>query len=418
MEDTKKETEIMCTYEREGYKCNRPRYDDEYCVFHSTAVDKSKRRKFDTAFKKEYKKCKTNDILTFTGFVFPDSYKLVGINLQRADLQSAKLVGADLKGAVLQGAKLQNADLENADLSGANLQKAELQETNLQNANLQEANLNHANLEKAKLIQAKLQDASIKWSILDGAELHKAELDNARLRGTSLRGADLQDANLEAAELDGADLQGAKFWRTSLQKTNLKEAKLQGANLKEAQMEKADLSSANLEKADLKFSSFEKATVTKVKFDKETQCLGIDVTQAKGSPYFVRFAKDQEYLEELKSKKCGKVICFIWSLFAGCGRSLSRWILWSVGFALYFALNYHWIFLTYSGSFNFNNEILNKSFWSFLYYSVVTFTTLGFGDIIPTTGWAQGWVMAEVILGYIMLGGLISIFANKLARRS
>jgi hypothetical protein len=28
------------------------------------------------------------------------------------------------------------------------------------------------------------------------------------------------------------------------------------------------------------------------------------------------------------------------------------------------------------------------------------------------------WVMLEVILGYIMLGGLISIFANKLARRS
>ena len=30
---------------------------------------------------------------------------------------------------------------------------------------------------------------------------------------------------------------------------------------------------------------------------------------------------------------------------------------------------------------------------------------------------AARWVMAEVILGYIMLGGLISIFANKLARR-
>jgi hypothetical protein len=28
------------------------------------------------------------------------------------------------------------------------------------------------------------------------------------------------------------------------------------------------------------------------------------------------------------------------------------------------------------------------------------------------------WVMAEVIIGYVMLGGLISIFANKLARRS
>jgi hypothetical protein len=53
-----------------------------------------------------------------------------------------------------------------------------------------------------------------------------------------------------------------------------------------------------------------------------------------------------------------------------------------------------------------------------VYYSVVTFTTLGFGDITPIISTAQKWVMAEVITGYIMLGGLISILANKLARRS
>jgi Na+/proline symporter len=31
---------------------------------------------------------------------------------------------------------------------------------------------------------------------------------------------------------------------------------------------------------------------------------------------------------------------------------------------------------------------------------------------------AAWWVMAEVIVGYVMLGGMISIFATKLARRS
>ena len=53
-----------------------------------------------------------------------------------------------------------------------------------------------------------------------------------------------------------------------------------------------------------------------------------------------------------------------------------------------------------------------------MYYSIVTFTTLGFGDVVPKTLWASLAVMCEVILGYIMLGGLISIFANILARRS
>ena len=54
------------------------------------------------------------------------------------------------------------------------------------------------------------------------------------------------------------------------------------------------------------------------------------------------------------------------------------------------------------------------------YFSVVTFTTLGFGDVTPIAGnWVpQAVIMTEVIFGYVMLGGLISIFANKLARRA
>ena len=49
---------------------------------------------------------------------------------------------------------------------------------------------------------------------------------------------------------------------------------------------------------------------------------------------------------------------------------------------------------------------------------IISFTTLGFGDVTPLTETAMWLVMAEVILGYVMLGGLISIFANKIARRS
>ena len=54
------------------------------------------------------------------------------------------------------------------------------------------------------------------------------------------------------------------------------------------------------------------------------------------------------------------------------------------------------------------------------YYSIVTFTTLGFGDVVPdfNNGLMQLCVTLEVISGYIMLGGLISILATKLARRA
>ena len=58
------------------------------------------------------------------------------------------------------------------------------------------------------------------------------------------------------------------------------------------------------------------------------------------------------------------------------------------------------------------------TFSSAFYFSIVTFTTLGFGDVITANRAARVMVTLEVILGYVMLGGLISIFATKLARRS
>ena len=53
-----------------------------------------------------------------------------------------------------------------------------------------------------------------------------------------------------------------------------------------------------------------------------------------------------------------------------------------------------------------------------IYYSLVTFTTLGFGYVRAKTLLGATVIGVEVVLGYVMLAGLISIFVNKLARRA
>jgi voltage-gated potassium channel Kch len=52
------------------------------------------------------------------------------------------------------------------------------------------------------------------------------------------------------------------------------------------------------------------------------------------------------------------------------------------------------------------------------YYSFVTLTTLGYGDVVPASATAQVVATMEVLLGYVGLGGLLSILANKMARRA
>ena len=113
----------------------------------------------------------------------------------------------------------------------------------------------------------------------------------------------------------------------------------------------------------------------------------------------------------------------MWGITSDFGNSMFRWIVTSVAIALIFGA----IYSGYIDTTRFfeQPELIythddNKpppDKLTCYYYSVVTFTTLGFGDVVPVNDSGRIAVMIEVILGYIMLGGLISLFANKFVRR-
>jgi len=54
----------------------------------------------------------------------------------------------------------------------------------------------------------------------------------------------------------------------------------------------------------------------------------------------------------------------------------------------------------------------------YLSYSFVTLTTLGYGDAMPASMVGQILAVSEALCGYIGLGGLLSIFTQKMARRA
>ena len=134
----------------------------------------------------------------------------------------------------------------------------------------------------------------------------------------------------------------------------------------------------------------------------------------KGNRLFKRYAEDQDFIETFREEHYFWFL--IWKYSCNCGQSPGLWALWSSIIAVSFGFIFYLIDII--GCPDFELTELNHNLWSMMYYSVVTFTTLGFGDIIPKSNLAASLVMIEVILGYIMLGGLISIFADKIARRS
>jgi hypothetical protein len=261
---------------------------------------------------------------------------------------------------------------------------------------LANAQLNGADLRGAQLEGAQVQDAQ-----MQGVDLSRANLEGADLLGANLQGALLCEARLRGARLIGANLDGG-----NLEKADLRDAILAGANLRAA-----SLRHAHLEGADLEGAALSDADVTGVFYDRRGLYPPTEVDKAQGSPSFRRFARDQDYLEEFRRRH--RLTYFLWLIMSDCGRSLSLWAFWSLFFAIFFA----WRFWSL-GEGAFALAYLPRSPSTMLYYSVVIFTTLGFGDIVPKTTEAAWWVMAKVITGYVMLGGLISIFATKLAQRS
>lgn len=295
----------------------------------------------------------------------------------------------------LKSAKLMHLNLENANLSRADMRKANLSFTNFKNANLAFSNL---------------ESAIFSFANFEGANFSAADLENAYL----------EDAKLTSARLSGANFKNARLANSNFKNAYLADAHLEGTNLIAANFKNANLSSVKYDRKIMwkliKATRFSLKQLWNHRYDilldTTIRCKGVNAATCYGSQQFKIFLQDQDFLEEFMEKKWGKIIFFIWWLFADCGRSLGRWAGWSLALALLFAFLFSFL-----GPKSFDTQHLNFSFLTMFYYSVVTFTTLGFGDIIPRTSTAAMFVTVEVILGYVMLGGLITIFASKLSRR-
>ncbi len=305
---------------------------------------------------------------------------------------------------------LADADLSDMELDGANLSEAVLD-----GAELFDSNLANTNLKMATMRGADLSGAN-----LGGAELYKADLREASLIGADLSGAYLAEADLTGADLRGVKLEGADLGGADLTDTNCSEADFTGASLVRSRLARTDLRNANLAHADLSTMRYGSFRSMKGRF---YGIRGLD--SCFGNAIFVRDAKDQDYLDTLERSIAAtssptirrwKTLWFRAWGFIDYGRSLSRIFLYAFTMAMAFGFVYFcdqkfvWGLLSYSSA--------ATSPLSPFYHSIVTYTKLGFGYMTPQHWLGEILLVSEGILGYVTLGLLLSILANRVARRS
>ncbi len=415
----------------DGSVCRRDLYDDYYCIFHSRDVD-GKKDKFNEEFKIEFERQKKeDDVFDFSEFIFPDSvsfrgekfdkniyFKRVEFLGQNTSFQDAEFSGEfiDFQRAKFYGALL---NFSSARFSAKEVDFGEVEFSS------KYTNFNGVLFsgERIHFIGATFSERGINGTNFSGATFDGATFFNAA-------GFHQENINFTKTEFLGklTAFDGAFFFeKINIYNSYFKnvEGLFEILRGKPAYLRwkkvlpdviRAKLNILKKPIILLDILKYKLTFLRKVKYRVVDFRFRLGEESAIRYPLIKRMTQDEWFLADFKKQH--KKTYFIWWLFADCGRSWFRWAAWSLFFALYFALNYYLIYYTYTAAFKFEVLTSTKSFWTFIYYSVVTFTTLGFGDIVPTVEWVQRWVMVEVVLGYIMLGGLISIFAVKLARRS
>ncbi|MBN2724620.1 MAG: pentapeptide repeat-containing protein [Deltaproteobacteria bacterium] len=307
------------------------------------------------------------------------------------------------------------------NLSGCDFSGKEITGVDFSFINLSRADFTDCILKKVNFFKCNLDG-----SRFDGAEITMCEFTGATLKNSSFNDTHGVETGFGAVDMTGSRFVGACVRNCTFSKSIIADCDFSMADLYESRMMECrfcgtDFTNADLRRVNFSFSSFDYTVLRESDLRESSLSYVSDFETADwfatdfrninfvGAYQLRRFIIDQNYLEEFKRKSFfNRIVFYFWLISSDCGRSMIRWVLLTVGVALVFSFLYATVAIDYG---------FHRTWMSPLYFSFVTLTTLGFGDIVPISVPAQVLVIIEVLTGYGLLGGALAIFSNKIARR-
>ena len=271
----------------------------------------------------------------------------------------------------------------------------------LNGANFSGADLSDAVMRQAKLIGASFFGTDLSRADLSGADLSGAFLFGAKLCGAFLRIANLTDANVGSIiYLEVAHRQRPGIWpRFSAWASWLRQWLLANPTPYHKRLWKW------MRQNPIPY----RKRVMRLRYQ---GIRGLD--SCYGNRIFVRDAADQDYLDTVESQLrgwWGKFWFWAWGL-TDYGRSLMSVVVFASFLIFGFGWAYsHWPQMVSTGG-------RCPTWFTPYYFSIVTYTTLGFGDVKPNKLAGEILVSIEVIFGYVTLGLLLAVLGDRIARRS
>ncbi len=238
------------------------------------------------------------------------------------------------------------------------------------------------------------------------ANLKGAHLFNFTLRNGSLMKANLCDANLHCADLEGTNLLGTKLIGARIDNVSTGDKLLQEGIALQKYKEK-DIESA--------MDNFEQSEEIYRNLRKRAEDQGL--FQLAGSFGYRELIMRRYQLPRWSFKWCFSMLV---DSLCGYGEKPENTVLFSMYLILISAIMY-FIF-----GVNYGDEVLRldlsasfyqniSTFFMTLYYSVVTFTTLGYGDITPF-GITRFFAALEAFIGSFTIALFVVVFVKRMTR--
>jgi len=341
------------------------------------------------------------------------------------DTEQLLMTNEDIKSALIEG-----GDTWRDVSKNLSSEPTALKDSELCGVILNDRNLAGMDFSGSDFFEAHLQRANLKKSLFEGADLSNASMQEAALYKANFTDAILQETDLSNADMSSSVCQGSDFRGATLTGVNFDSADLRDADFSHADLREVNLSNADITGAKFHFARISDANITHTKYGSVKDMVGLyygirGIETTYGNALLVRGAKDQDYIDTLYQAILSKPTGFVrtcdlalfraWG-FIDHGRSLTKVAFYAFIIATFYGLiylmdmSYNWQIMDYSNS--------AQTWFTPFYYSVVTYTTLGFGDVTADSLFGEIFVISEVILGYFTLGLLLAILANTIARRS
>ena len=287
----------------------------------------------------------------------------------------------------------------NPNYKSDNSTASELENLNSQKEDLSKFYLSNANLEKINLVDAKMEQAN-----LSRANLRNASMYGINLKGTNLFKADFENANLNNADLRNCNLLGANLTNTKLKNVNWgKDYKV----INEIEAEKA-YDNGDIETAKEKYKEAEDI-YRAIKISMQSQTLGTETGE-----FFIReMVSRRKQFDKFSGARIGSKII---QITTGYGEKLGNIAFTIIGIIIACMFLYGIEGISYQdkilGFFSDDFSLLS-TIGNLFYFSVVVYSTVGFGEMVPIGPIGKSVMIFEGIIGGLVLAILIIALYKK-----